>query len=256
MPGLGDEFRVAREARHLSLSDVSKELHVRLLYLQSIEREEWGSIGAAVYVGGFIRTYACFLGIDPQRAIADFKASCPAPDPATRYAASTAPSAASHKAPAASRASPWPMVAGLVAFAWIAFVGYAYYRVQGNNRPPFTAGVTATSAASAVAANAPAPTASLTPALLIKPSRRPLPAPSRTIELRLTDRSWLRVDVDGAKALEGIFPAGTRKYFHGRSVYVRTGNAGGVEVVVNGKDEGTMGHQGDVVERTFTLARE
>jgi hypothetical protein len=68
--------------------------------------------------------------------------------------------------------------------------------------------------------------------------------------------SWLRVDVDGAEALEGTFPAGVRKKFHGRSVDVRTGNAGGVVVVLNGKNEGTMGQPGDVVEHTFTLARE
>jgi cytoskeleton protein RodZ len=254
MPGLGDELRAAREARHLSLSDVSKQLHVRLLYLQSLEREDWSSIGGTVYVRGFIRAYSRFLGLDVERAIAEFYASLPATEPGVRYTAS--PSPASLKAPAASRRSPWLMVAGLVAFAWLAFVGYAYYRVQANNRPPLNAGATATSAAAAVARNAPSPSASLAPAVAVKPSPRPSPAPSRTIELRLTDRSWLRVDVDGAEALEGIFPAGTRKDFHGRSVYVRTGNAGGVVVVVNGKDEGTMGHPGDVVERTFTLARE
>ncbi|MFY9778966.1 MAG: RodZ domain-containing protein [Candidatus Baltobacteraceae bacterium] len=270
MAGLGDEFRAAREARHLSLSDVSEQLHIRSLYLQSIEREEWGSIGAAVYVRGFIRAYARFLGIDPERAIAEFNASRPAVDPATRYAVSPAPSPAGLRAPAAaSRPSPWLMIAALVALGLVAFVGYNYFEVQTNNRPAPNAVATATSAP-ALAENgsddqaSPTPAGSLAPSLAVTPAAVPSPtpaptptlAPSRTIEVRLTDRSWLRVDVDGAKALEGIFPAGTRKEFHGRSAYVRAGNAGGVVVVVNGKDEGTMGHSGDVVERTFALAQE
>jgi hypothetical protein len=113
-----------------------------------------------------------------------------------------------------------------------------------------------------MAANGPSDQASVVPPvspapiLAPKPSAAPTLVPSQTIEVRLTDRSWLRVDVDGKKALEGIFPAGTRKQFHGRSADVRAGNAGGVVLVVNGKDEGTMGHLGDVVERTFALAQE
>jgi hypothetical protein len=162
------------------------------------------------------------------------------------------------------------MLAALVAVALVAFVGYNYFEFQANNPPVPAAGASATASAavaaeaqrdeaspaaeaSSAAGEAPGPGA---PAAVAKPSPKPTLAPSRTIELRLTARSWLRVDVDGAKALEGIFPAGTRRDFHGRSVYLRAGNAGAVVVVVNGKDEGTMGPMGDVVERTFTLAQE
>jgi cytoskeleton protein RodZ len=262
MPGLGDEFRAAREARHLSLSDVSEQLHIRSLYLQAIEREEWGSIGAAVYVRGFIRSYARFLEIDPECAIAEFDASRPAPDPATRYPATSAPSAAGLRIPASGpRPSPWLVVAALVALGLVVLVGYNFFEIRANNQATPSAGASAAATAAAAVAGAsgqpsPDPGVAMLPAVLPKPAPSPLLAPSRTIEVRLTDRSWLRVDVDGAKALEGIFPAGTRKHFHGRSVYVRAGNAGGVVVVVNGKDEGTMGPTGDVVERTFTLAQE
>jgi hypothetical protein len=179
------------------------------------------------------------------------------------------------------------MFATLIAFVLVVLVGYNYFEVRAGHRSVSDAGATAssaapavvtsaapaaettspatsiaTSAAAAVAGNGPldegtpGPWVSIPAAGLTGVPPGPSFATSRTIEVRLTDRSWLRVDVDGAKALEGIFPAGTRKEFHGRSVYVRAGNAGGVVVVVNGKDEGTMGPAGDVVERTFTLAQE
>ena len=88
----------------------------------------------------------------------------------------------------------------------------------------------------------------------------PQPAPSPGCRRRsdssalvLSAPSWLRVTVDGSVSMEGTFPAGTTKTFHGKSAMVRVGNAGGVEIYVNGKDVGKLGKSGDVVERAFTL---
>jgi hypothetical protein len=66
----------------------------------------------------------------------------------------------------------------------------------------------------------------------------------------------LLVNIDGAKRLEGTFPAGTIKAFHGKLADIRTGNAGGVELTVNGKELGTMGHAGGVMERSIALDEE
>ena len=56
--------------------------------------------------------------------------------------------------------------------------------------------------------------------------------------------------------MEGTYPAGTERVFHGKTATVRAGNAAGVDVTVNGRDVGPLGAPGDVVERTFTLAQE
>ena len=74
--------------------------------------------------------------------------------------------------------------------------------------------------------------------------------------VKLSERSWLRVVVDGKSQMEGIFPAGTQREFKGKSAVVRAGNAGGVDLTVNGKSVGKLGASGDVVERTFSLAGE
>src|ERR1700726_2981092 len=79
---LGEEFRGAREARGLSLSDVAERLHIRSVYLAAIEDEDWHVIGAPVYVRGFLRTYARFLGLDPEACVARFAASVPTGSPA------------------------------------------------------------------------------------------------------------------------------------------------------------------------------
>jgi hypothetical protein len=69
----------------------------------------------------------------------------------------------------------------------------------------------------------------------------------------LTAPSWLRVTVDGSVSMEGTFPAGTSRAFHGKAAVVRVGNAGGVAIYVDGKDVGKLGKSGDVIDRSFTL---
>lgn len=243
MPGLGDEFRAAREARHLSLSDVSEQIHIRSVYLQSIEDEDWSAIAAPVYVRGFIRTYARFLALDAERAVAGFNASLG--ESAQKAHEPLAVTSSARRGP-----SPWVWVASAVALLLVAFVGYNYFQLQTSEKP----------AATAVSQDVPAPVASpagdapsAAPSQL---ARAPRPTPTRTLEVRLTQASWLLVRIDGAQAVEGIFPAGTRKAFHGLRADVRAGNAGGVDLRLNGKELGRMGHAGDVIERSYRLAAE
>src|SRR5579871_247046 len=69
---LGERFRAAREARGLSLSDVAEQIRIRSVYLSAIEEENWQAIGAPVYIRGFLRTYARFLGLDSEDVVAQF----------------------------------------------------------------------------------------------------------------------------------------------------------------------------------------
>jgi cytoskeletal protein RodZ len=246
MPSLGDEFRAAREARHLSLSDVSEQIHIRSVYLQSIEGQDWASIAAPVYVRGFIRTYARFLGLDPEAAVAQYNEL--AGDVPGVYAG---PSGAGIPPPAAGP-SLWVWIAGAAALVLVAFVAYNYIQFQQSGGAATHLAVTTAAPASA----APVSQATLAP---IVPTPTPVPAPkvvagAGTIVIRARQDSWLQITVDGDQKMAAILPAGSEKVFHGKAATVRAGNAGGVDVLVNGKDVGTLGATGDVVDRSFTLA--
>jgi cytoskeleton protein RodZ len=231
--GLGQRIRATREARGLSLSDVAQQIRIRSVYLAAIEDESWSTIGAPVYIRGFLRTYARFLGLDPEEAVAAFNRTQPAPPQSLPGREAEAPEPA--------RRSPlliW--VASIVAVLLIAFVVYNELTLRRGGTQTTTAAATGT----------PAPAASTTPA-----SRPAAPKPSATdsLALVLSAPSWLRVTVDGSVSMEGTFPAGTSKTFHGKNALVRIGNAGGVEIYVDGKDVGKLGKSGDVVEHAFTL---
>jgi len=65
---------------------------------------------------------------------------------------------------------------------------------------------------------------------------------------------WLRVTVDGARALERELPAGETLSFDGdRAVVVRSGDAGGVRASMNGVDRGPLGRDGWPLTVPFTL---
>jgi hypothetical protein len=72
-------------------------------------------------------------------------------------------------------------------------------------------------------------------------------------QLTATRRVWVRVLVDGERAVERELPAGTVLPFRAeRTLAVRIGDAGAVRLVVNGRDAGPLGPDGQIVVRTFT----
>jgi cytoskeleton protein RodZ len=263
---LGEEFRSAREARSLSLSDVAERLHIRSVYLAAIEDEDWHVIGAPVYVRGFMRTYARFLGLDPEAAVARFAATMPPGSPAAAPSRPASVANPNEKRAEGSRPSLAAILSIVVAVLVVAFVGYQFiqYRAGGQAGAPAAQG----SAAPDVAAVPPdAATAAPQPGgvadgslAVIPPLNSPSPAATaataRGLSLRVTETSWLRVTIDGTVVLEGTLPAGAAKSFKGKVADLRVGNAGGVRVAVNGKPLGPLGASGDVVERHLVLSGE
>ena len=66
--------------------------------------------------------------------------------------------------------------------------------------------------------------------------------------------AWILATVDGAQApgTNKIFPSGQILTFTGKSVTVRSGNAGVTFLAFNGQDLGKMGEVGQVTERSFS----
>jgi tRNA A-37 threonylcarbamoyl transferase component Bud32 len=84
----------------------------------------------------------------------------------------------------------------------------------------------------------------------------PAEAAAVTVTLRATAPVWARATVDGRVAYEGTLAAGDRRRFTGlRAVDLHLGNAGGVQLTVDGRDRGVPGRPGQVWRGRFTPAR-
>ena len=69
-----------------------------------------------------------------------------------------------------------------------------------------------------------------------------------------TQQSWVRVIVDGEIVEEALLEANeVRGWEASQSIFIRTGNAGGIALTLNGEDLGIMGEVGEVVERQWIV---
>ncbi|MEI6650168.1 MAG: helix-turn-helix domain-containing protein [Candidatus Moraniibacteriota bacterium] len=60
---LGEKFRKIRNDRRIALGEVSRSTKIQVKYLEAIENGEYDKLPAEVYVRGFLRSYAGYLGV-------------------------------------------------------------------------------------------------------------------------------------------------------------------------------------------------
>lgn len=108
----------------------------------------------------------------------------------------------------------------------------------------------------------PAPTITLLPTIgATNTPQPPTPAPTTPsneveVAVEITQPSWIQVTVDGRQVFAAILQPGQNRAWRGqRSVVLRTGNAGGTIIFVNGQAVGTLGTPGAVVEREWQLGQ-
>jgi cytoskeleton protein RodZ len=63
--GVGAQLAAAREARHLSVADVARQLKLSPWQVEALEADQYERLPGPVFVRGFIRNYARFVELDP-----------------------------------------------------------------------------------------------------------------------------------------------------------------------------------------------
>lgn len=121
MPELGKTFSQARVARGLTLEDCERDTRISKRYLDALEREDWKIFPAPVYSRAFLRTYAQYLGLDPQQLMRMFQAS---EEPEIKPLPEIRP------APATG-AMNWALAGGVVALLGIAGI-FVYFSSRGD----------------------------------------------------------------------------------------------------------------------------
>lgn len=70
---LGERMKKIREERRLSLGEISKHTKIQVKYLEYIEDGVYAKLPADVYVRGFIRSYAIFMGLNEIGLVKQFE---------------------------------------------------------------------------------------------------------------------------------------------------------------------------------------
>ncbi|MCA1646928.1 MAG: DUF4115 domain-containing protein [Chloroflexi bacterium] len=242
---LGETLRQARLDKGVSLADAARETRIRRGYLEALEAEDQAALPPAVYTRGFLRTYAEYLGLNPQAMVDLFQ-------PAARHEAAPSLRAAVPRVAIPRQIPLRPVLYGLSSVVFIALIGFAwnwYQDVQhslnqgdstfraarlGTPTPP-GARLPTPLAISAVAS--PSPTAAPT----AEPSPEPSPSPTPVldgilVEFRATARVYVEAAVDGKQVLAETLAAGTQRTLPlaQNSVVLRASIGSAVDVTVNG----------------------
>ncbi|MEE8300268.1 MAG: RodZ domain-containing protein [Desulfatiglandales bacterium] len=74
---LGDLLRRSREERQIDLDEAVRVTRIRRHTLEAIENEEWSKLPSDVFIKGFIRSYAGFLGLDKEMVLNRYRKNSP-----------------------------------------------------------------------------------------------------------------------------------------------------------------------------------
>ena len=241
---LGSLITQARKSAGLSIEDLSASTNIRGSLLREMESDLFSNCGGETYARGHIRNIATKLGVDPLIFIAAFEEEQMQVD---RSMQDLLVEKGVMKEPQEARKVSWKVLA-TISVSSLFIVGLAQIIISNTSsldipEPIATASESASPTTSASASEA-TPTAEATVST------------GTGVELVITAtraKSWLFVsDASGRTLFSGQVARGTTKTFStDLSLNVKIGNAGGVDLTVNGKPVDPIGADGEVVSVSY-----
>ncbi|MER7403489.1 helix-turn-helix domain-containing protein [Streptomyces sp. NPDC000070] len=249
-PSIGRALQQARIAAGLTVDDISSATRVRMNIVHAIEADDFTACGGDVYARGHIRTLAKAVHLDPAPLLAQYGEEHgvrPAPTPA-------APLFEAERIRPERRGPNWTaaMVAAIVVV--IGFVGFTMFQGgdDGANEANVAEGSTPGDSAS--------PTTKTKKPTDTKPEASDsaiaaAPQDKVTVQVAAADgRSWIAVkDHNGRMIFDGFLKQGETKTFQDSSkVHLVLGDAGAIDLFVNGKKIKDDFKPGSVERLTYT----
>jgi len=213
---VGEQLRVAREAKGISLDDVAAQTRIPQRHLASIETGDWDNLPAPTYTIGFAKSYASAVGLDRSEIGNQLREEMGG----QRFAAN----AADVFEPADPRRTmPKGLVIGAIVAVVVLVALMSWLNKRSLEEPESDANATATEAA--------APPAAPTRATLATPPA----AAQGPVVLTATAPVWLQVsERDGASLFMGTLQPGQTYTVPGRATapVLKTGKPEALKITV------------------------
>jgi hypothetical protein len=274
---IGAYLQSIREEHGKTVDDVASQIFIRPALVKAIEKGDWESLPEPIFVQGFIRRYADFLGLDGMAIskqfeptlvsnVPNFALSHPdtRPSSATLLGAQDSPGIqVLTKVDSSTRGNghgktqggtgSWWLLGWLALIPLIGLLVWAATR--DTHRPPAIADAPTTPAPKAPesVSELPVPAPIAPPEEPVQSTEPETPAAPITFKVNLDGDSWMRVTVDGEEVYEGILAAGTEQSWTAQNeLRVTAGNAGAVKYSFNGGAVTPLGKPGAVSNLTLT----
>jgi cytoskeletal protein RodZ len=231
MGSFGENLRRERELRGVSLREISDNTKITMRFLEALEEDRVELLPGGLFPRSFVRQYAAFVGLDPDRAVADFlEHHGQQPEP--------------RKGAAPSDSRSW-LSPGALFFAAVAVVAVFLVLRRPGEESERRAAATATPTPVAVV-----PTVLPTDRVYPPPVTTPAPQPARdTLVLTMTAEQscWVEVRADGETVINRVLAEGESETLEAQGeIVLSVGNAGGLAIRVNDQPALPLGRSGEV----------
>jgi len=255
MDQIGQMLREARERQGITYEQVEEDIMIKKRYLEAMENEEWSKLPGKVYAKGFLRSYARYLKLNEQSVIDLFELSTM--EEKVQKEKVSVPQAPQEPKKSNIELNNKPKKNMIIIFCIVSILllfgsQWVYNNIwnpgkQGENNLP---------------GEVPQVTDNEPPE---KPDNTQVPEPVEEtpqppknsidlIVLAQEEPCWLRIR-DGQKQLyEGTLAPGQKVEFTDiKELNIRAGNAGAIQITINGEVIEPIGNFSEVVTKTFVV---
>jgi len=262
MEGFGQYLKGAREARKISLREISRVTRISRTILETLERDHRELLLPEVVIKGFIEAYARYCGLDIKEVL-------------SRYAAWHAENAAAKKRKLfhdRERGIPLRYIlagaAGVIIIIVVSLFSFPGGRTPHEGAQDVALAKGAPGHKKMVSSkglpSSPSPLLVTQKASLSSPpvdaqdeQEKSALVREHTLVIKASERTWIQIQDGSALPFDVILYRGdsyTRKSSHPLAIVI--GNAGSVQVTFDGKELGTLGGAGEVVKLTLPSLEE
>lgn len=289
MESVGSQLRQARLKLGLTLEQASAKTRISLRNLHAIEEDDVSNISSPFFYRSFVKQFAQYLNLEysaVEAGVLEIASTMPEPLMPGQEGTTPADLARSKIAPLDGRRRSWNLrwISSVFSLVLVFFGCSSFYGVwqsRSNWRSSLRALTSLMNPVSHEAAGSthqklaemsapllrtplaapqsiptPDPSPSLAPAAKPADSAKAASPDSDSkihVELSAIERTWLSITSDGKETFSGVLEAAETKVLEGhQTALIRTGDAGAISFVFNGRAIGTLRPDGQVRTVVFT----
>ncbi len=271
---LGETLKNTRLSKGLTLEKAASDLRIKISSLKALEEEDFEKFPAEVYTMGYIRSYALYLGLDPEPLIKEFKNRTNTLNPDAKDSEgetlSVSSSTIQQSAPSfmAFLLKP-PAIISIVIILVSGIIIFSIFKATKTNTkldiplPPEVSSKEAPSTKSRGTDmsvmqekdepespfSASAPEKREQKISNVQSSTTATEAEKKypnTLKIVATELTWLRIDTSEGSYDITMKPNEVVQYKSEKDFKLLIGNAGGIRLILNDKDLGLPGKSGEV----------
>jgi cytoskeleton protein RodZ len=229
MGSFGENLRKERELRGVSLREIADATKISVRFLQALEEGRVDILPGGLFPRAFVKQYAVFLGLDVDKAVADFVAA---------YGEAPPERKAYSDPPRRSR-----VTLGRAFLAAVAVLAVVLTFGRGGDGERARPEPTPTPV---VAAPAVLPTDRVYPSPSLAPASTAA-GDSLVLTMTAEQECWVEVRADGETVINRVLAEGESQTLEARGeIVLSVGNAGGLSIRVNDRPALPLGRSGEV----------